>query len=83
LDAIRSVFPLLQALEAENLLGVDFKRQLMPGTAVSQAIEQIFEKIASCGRRYESTGTAKIIHTINPELIICHVGLVHLWRVCR
>lgn len=28
LDAIRNVFPPFQALEAENLLGVDFKRQL-------------------------------------------------------
>lgn len=70
LDAIRSVFPLFQALEAENLLVVDFERQLMQGTTVSQAIEQVFERIASCGRRYESTGAAKIIHTINPELFV-------------
>jgi hypothetical protein len=70
LEAIQSVFPLLQALEAESLMGVDFKRLLMPGTTVSQAIEQIFERIASCGRRYESTGTAKIMHTINPGLFV-------------
>jgi len=70
LVAIRSVFPLFQALEAESLLEVDFKRQLVPGTTASQTIEQIFERIASCGRRYESTGAAKIIHTINPELFV-------------
>jgi hypothetical protein len=70
LDAIRSVFPLFRALEAESLLGIDFKRQLTPGTSVSQTIERIFERIASCGRKYEAVGATKIIHTINPELFV-------------
>jgi len=37
---------------------------------MSEAVGLVFEKIAACGSRYESTGTSKILHVLCPPLFV-------------
>lgn len=66
----QGIFPLVQAIKDETLETLNFRRQIYEDLACSEAIRCIFEKIATCGYRYESTGASKILHTINPSLFV-------------
>jgi hypothetical protein len=70
LKAIQEVHPILQALQGHTILDMDFTSEVHPGMSVEQAIEEVFETILKCGKRREATGTAKILHTINPDLFV-------------
>lgn len=37
---------------------------------VASTIAEVFDGIARCGRRYESTGASKILHLLRPELFV-------------
>jgi len=68
--AYLEVLPLLRALRGRTLLDAGFDGVLVQGTSASQNVGSIFEKIASSGSRYESTGTSKILHVLYPPLFV-------------
>ena len=68
--AVNAVLPSLNLLRGEDLLHVDFGRTLANHETVSQVIEVAFDTIVRCGGRYESTGTSKILHMLNPSLFV-------------
>jgi len=68
--AYLEVLPLLRALQGHTLLETAFDGVLLQGMSVSDAVGSIFEKIASAGSRYESTGTSKILHVLYPPLFV-------------
>jgi hypothetical protein len=68
--AINSVLPILNRLAEQDLLHVDFGQVFVGSEPASYTIEMAFDVIAGCGRRYESTGASKILHTLNPRLFV-------------
>ena len=66
---MQAVLPDTLLLDDQDILRVDFTREFK-GQTVGRLIEGIFETVAACGRRYESTGTSKILHMINPRLFV-------------
>ncbi len=70
LGALVEAFPLLNCLKGRDFVDLDFEAKVEPHFSVAQAIASVFDTIARCGPRYESTGTGKILHTINPQLFV-------------
>ena len=72
LKRMQRVRGLLTRLHSEDLLNIDFNRDLPNG--VTFTVQLIFEALAECRlpatKRYESTGTSKILHTVNPRLFV-------------
>ena len=69
LPALRKAVPSLNLLRGKTILDVDFM-EIVNSMRTEQLIENCFDILASCGPRYESVGTSKILHTINPELFV-------------
>ncbi len=69
-QAYKRVFPVLTALEGQTIEDIDFERRIYEDFTSAEAIRQVFDHIARCGVRYESTATSKILHTINPSLFV-------------
>ena len=69
-QAYLQVLPLLRALQGHSLLESGFDGAVAEGMFVSEAVRSMFEKIASSGSRYESTGTSKILHVLYPPLFV-------------
>lgn len=67
--AMNSFLPRLNLLAHEDLLSVRLDSSV-GGTNVAELIQTSFDGIARCGRQYESTGTAKILHIVNPVLLV-------------
>ena len=44
--------------------------QVESTAGLSQRVRDVFESVASCGVRYESTGASKILHTMIPRLFV-------------
>ena len=71
LRGYRMAFLVLQRLKGlrfetvnlSGLVGAD-------GETVASAIAKAFGAIATCGRRNESTGASKILHTLQPDLFV-------------
>ncbi|MDA8216643.1 MAG: hypothetical protein M0Z94_03405 [Dehalococcoidales bacterium] len=70
LAGLRQVMPDLCALGNETCLRVELGRQCNDSETVGAVIERIFQTVATCGRRYESTGASKILHVIHPDLFV-------------
>lgn len=70
--AYQNIYLLLRKLERETIYNIAFEEKMSKSALItySQAIFLIFEEIAHCFRRYESTDTSKIIHTLNPHLFV-------------
>jgi hypothetical protein len=68
--AYLEVLPLLRGLQGHTLLEAEFDSAVAGGTSVSEAVRSIFERVASSGSRYESTGTSKILHVLYPPLFV-------------
>lgn len=70
--AYQNIYSLLRKLERETIYNITFEEIVGKSTLIthSQAIFLIFEEIAHCFKRYESTNTSKIIHTLNPHLFV-------------
>jgi hypothetical protein len=68
--AYLEVLPLLRAIRGHTLVDTRFHDGVAGGKSVSEAVDWIFDKIASSGRRYESTATSKILHVLYPPLFI-------------
>jgi len=64
------MFPTLQDLRRVNLYEVRPWQPLAQHGTVSEAIKTVFETVATCGARYESTGASKILHTWLPDLCV-------------
>ena len=71
-NAYKNIYALLRELERETIYNIAFEEKVGKSTLIthSQAIFLIFEEIAHCFKRYESTDTSKIIHTLNPRLFV-------------
>ena len=69
-DALKAVLPELCMLRDEAFLDVDLARPCNGPWTVGDVIERVFETVASCGRRYESTGASKILHMVHPRLFV-------------
>lgn len=73
LQVYKEIFPLLKTLRRRRIDNIDFGARISYAgrlLTAREAISTIFDKIAYCFRRYESTDTSKIIHTVNPELFV-------------
>jgi hypothetical protein len=68
--AYLEVLPSFRALQGHSLLETRFDSAVAAGMSVSEAVRSIFEKIASSGSQYESTGTSKILHVLYPPLFV-------------
>jgi len=68
--AYLQVLPLLRALQGHSLLESGFDGAVAEGMSVSEAVRSMFERIASSGSHYESTGTSKILHVLYPPLFV-------------
>jgi hypothetical protein len=64
------VFPVLQDLKRMKLYDLRPSRPLGQHGTVSAHIKTVFETIANCSERYESTGASKILHTWLPDLCV-------------
>jgi len=64
------VLPLLKALQGHTLLEAEFDGGVVERMSVLDAVDSIFDKLASCGGRYESTATSKILHVLHPPLFV-------------
>ena len=64
------VFPVLGALKGINLYDLRPCQPMgQPGTVLEQ-MKTVFETVANCSERYESTGASKILHTWLPDLCV-------------
>jgi hypothetical protein len=55
----------IEGLEKEKLENVNFDDD-----SLCEAIEKVFDKIADCSWKYESTDSSKILHTLIPNLSV-------------
>jgi hypothetical protein len=69
-QAYLHVLPLLKALQGHTLLEAEFDGGVVERMCVSDAVGSIFHKIASCGSRYESTATSKMLHVLHSPLFV-------------
>jgi hypothetical protein len=66
-----SIHPLLSTLDGVKFETLEFKAPIgTNGLTVQSAIAQIFDGIAGCGQRFESTGASKILHALRPDLFV-------------
>ena len=66
-----AVLPELQSLAGLRFETLDFGAHVdHNGKTVASIIADVFDGIARCGRRYESTGASKILHLLRPELFV-------------
>lgn len=65
--AYREAYPCLIRLQGMSLISIDLKNR-----QAKLDLEKTFDRIANCtrGKRYESTGASKILHTIIPALFV-------------
>ena len=70
LSSLQDTLMPLNLLRGMNILSVDFNEELTDEWNVGRLIEVCFDNLAKCGPRYESTGTSKILHAINPDLFV-------------
>jgi len=59
------ISPIIKSLEHERLEDVDFTND-----ELVTKIEKVFDEVARCSWRYESTDSSKICHTILPNLFV-------------
>lgn len=64
-ECYAEIFPIIKNLEDERLEDANFNDR-----ELRNKIEQIFDKVANCAWRYESTDASKILHTILPKLFV-------------
>ena len=64
-DAYAEIFPIIKDLGHERLEHADFDDR-----ELRDKIEEIFDKVANCSWRYESTDASKILHTILPNVFV-------------
>ena len=70
-EAIISVQADLSALSKYTILDINFKAFVTSREGYySDMIKNIFEWIATCGPRRETTGTSKVLHMLNPQLFV-------------
>lgn len=66
-----SVLPELQLLAGLRFETLELSASVDDaGKTVASTIANVFDGIARCGRRYESTGASKILHLLRPELFV-------------
>jgi hypothetical protein len=71
LSAFRQTSGLVTALGGMDFLETDLATPMLPsGATVADLVAVIFNTLASCGIRFESTGTSKILHTVNPQFFV-------------
>ena len=63
-EIFKQILPTIKELKDEKLENSNFNSEFL------HKIRAIFDKVAKCQSRYESTGTSKILHTILPHLIV-------------
>ena len=63
-DIFKQILPTIKELKDEKLENAKFTSEYL------QKIRAIFDKVAKCQARYESTDGSKILHTILPHLIV-------------
>jgi len=73
-QAYQKVFPLFKQLKREKIYKISYEKKIEYPDGnllrLQEAVSIIFNTIANCFHRYESTDTSKIIHTINPEFFV-------------
>jgi hypothetical protein len=69
-EAFCEVQPLLRELVKLDLVRADFDGEILPDMKLRDAVETVFEYLATCGRRFESTGTSNMLHMINPHFFV-------------
>lgn len=72
LAALKKVTRELQELDDKTILTVEFNQKTGSGKTLSDAIRDVFDKLAYCNPRNNSmsTAAAKILHTIKPDLFV-------------
>jgi len=71
LNSYMGVLPDLQLLADFRFETLDLSAPVDDaGGTVASRIANVFDGIARCGRRYESTGASKILHLLRPELFV-------------
>jgi len=65
LEAIREVIPAGRRLRDKNLLNAELTEQ-----ETRKTIAGMFNTIATCGPRIETTATSKILHSLHPGLFV-------------
>lgn len=63
-EILKQILPTIKELYDEKLENAKFTSEYL------QKIRAIFDNVAKCHGRYESTGCSKILHTILPHLIV-------------
>jgi hypothetical protein len=70
----KEVLSRLRLLEGYDLIEAPFDGEVADGETLSGTIQEVFEALATANReltkRYESTGTAKILHVLRPRLFV-------------
>lgn len=70
-SALTQVSSLLRALERLDFFTAELDLPILPrGASVADVVQVVFDTLACCGRRFEATGTSKILHTLNPEFFL-------------
>ena len=69
-NACTSQSALLNALSERTIETLDLDSELHNGYSVCAAITEVFDAIANCGPRRESTGASKILHALLPQLFV-------------
>jgi hypothetical protein len=64
------VFPVLRDLKRMKLYDLRPPQPLGQHGTVLEQIKTVFETVANCSERYESTGASKILHTWLPDLCV-------------
>ncbi len=74
---LRECLLILTQLRHRTILNLDFHEEILIPVDDKQIplrtdllIGLIFDEIADCGPKFYSTGTSKILHTINPQLFV-------------
>jgi len=71
-DIFKQILPTIKELKDEKLENSKFNSEYL------QKIRAIFDKVAKCQNRYESTGCSKILHTFLPHLIVAWDSKIRL-----
>ena len=74
-DALQKIRKDFKLLSDTNILDVRFLKEITKDP-IYKIIERIYETVATCGKRRESTGTAKILHMLQPELFVMWDGSI-------
>jgi len=69
-DAYLRVLKQLRLLKGYSLVEARLDSQVADGKTLSETIQEVFETLASAGKKHQWTGASKVLHVLQPRMFV-------------